>query len=105
MPKRDTPEREVKRKITVFLDSLQRCYYRMHVPFGYGKKSIDYEGCINGRFFGIEAKSPDNDAKVTPLQRDTLIAIVEAGGGAFIVSTDEGLNAFKRWAFLCFSNR
>lgn len=105
MPRRDVLEREVKKRISTFLDSLQRCYYRMYVPFGYGKKSIDYEGCINGHFFGIEAKSPDKDADLTPLQRDTLLDIVAAGGGAFIISTDEGLDAFKRWAFLCFSNR
>ena len=105
MPRRDVLERNVKRMITAYLDGLVeagKCYYRMPVLFGYGKKGIDYEGCIVGRYFGIEAKSPDKDADLTPLQRDTCLDILVGGGKVFIISTPEGLGAFMRWVERCF---
>jgi hypothetical protein len=102
MPRRDTLERDVKRRITKYLDSLSMCYYRMNVPFGFGKKSIDYEGCICGYFFGIEAKSPDDAADLTPLQRDCCLEILAGGGKVFVISCDDGLRSFKRWVDMCY---
>ena len=106
MPRRDVLEREVKKRITLFLDLLPvhgiPCYYRMPVPVGYGKSGIDYEGCVCGFYFGIEAKSPDEDADLTPRQRETLLDILAGGGAAFVISSDAGLHAFMRWAHRCY---
>jgi hypothetical protein len=105
MARREVLEREIKKRISAYLDSLSSAsvpvYYRMHVPFGYGKKSIDYEGCICGRFFGIEAKSPDNAAGLTVQQRDTCLDILAGGGKVFIISDHVGLSAFMRWVERC----
>lgn len=107
MPKRTTLERIVKRGITGYLLSLQqpgsgvRCYFRMPVPGGYGTSGLDYEGCIEGHYFNIEAKSPDDDADLTPRQRMTAKAVLEGGGKVFIISCDAGLAAFRRWVEQC----
>lgn len=101
MPRRKIAEREVKRMISAYLDDLPLqgvpCYYRMPVPSGYGTSGIDYEGCVMGCYFGIEAKSPDEDADLTPRQRDTLLDILGGGGMAFVISTPAGLQVFKNW--------
>lgn len=99
MPRRKKPERDVKRAIDRFLDALPCCYYRKHVPTGYNNPGIDYEGCVRGAFFGIEAKSPDPDADLTPRQRDTCLEILAGGGSAFVISCDDGLRAFQQWAY------
>jgi hypothetical protein len=105
MPSRKTLEREIKKRITAYLDSLPSAgvpvYYRMPVPFGYGTSGIDYEGCILGLYFGIEAKSPDNSGGLTPRQRDTCLDILAGGGKVFIISDHVGLSAFMRWVERC----
>jgi len=67
----------------------------MPVPTGYGQPGLDYEGCINGQFFAIEAKAPGE--WLTPRQRRTARDMVTGGGKVFIVSSPEGLEAFVRW--------
>lgn len=100
-----TPEGRVKAVITNYLNTLQRpnsgvvCYYRMPVPTGYGKPGLDYEGCINGRFFAIEAKAPGE--WLTPRQRRTTIEILSGGGAVFCVSSSAGVQSFKRWVERC----
>lgn len=107
MPSRKTLEALVKRGVTGYLLTLQsppssvRCYFRMPVPTGYGKSGLDYEGCIEGFFFAIETKSPDDDADLTPRQRSTALSIIEGGGKVFIISCDEGLASFRRWVDQC----
>lgn len=103
-----TPEGEVKKKITALLNSLQlpnsgvSCYYRMPVPTGYGKSGLDYEGCINGLFFAIEAKAPGE--WLTTRQRDTALAILDGGGKVFVISGGDGLRAFAMWVCQCLTN-
>jgi len=107
VPSRTVLERLVKRAVTGYLLSLQqpdskvRCYFRMPVPGGYGKSGLDYEGCIEGYFFAIETKSPDDDADLTPRQRMMAKDIIAAGGKVFIVSCGAGLQAFRRWVNQC----
>jgi len=105
MPRRTVLERDVKREITKYLDALPvlgvPCYYRMHVPFGYGRSGLDYEGCIAGLFFAIEAKSPDDAADMTPLQRETALDILAGGGKVFVISGPDGLGAFYDWVDRC----
>lgn len=60
-----------------------------------GKPGLDYEGCVNGIFFAIEAKAPGE--WLTPRQRYTTVDILNGGGKVFAVSRAEGLDAFKRW--------
>jgi hypothetical protein len=67
----------------------------MPVPTGFGEPGLDYEGCLNGLFFAIETKAPGG--WLTPRQRRTALAILAGGGKVFIISSEEGLEAFKRW--------
>lgn len=58
-------------------------YYHMPVQNGYGAPTLDFIGCYQGRFFGVEAKRP---GKVpTARQELTMNAMREAGGAVFVV--------------------
>jgi hypothetical protein len=67
----------------------------MPVPSGFGKSGLDYNLCMWGLWVTIEAKAPNE--WLTPRQRGTARKIYEAGGKVFIISSDEGLDSFKRW--------
>jgi len=67
----------------------------MPVASPFGQPGLDYEGCINGLFFAIEAKAPGE--WLTPRQRLTARSMLTGGGKVFIISSEEGLEAFKRW--------
>jgi hypothetical protein len=90
-----TPEGNVKKKIKKLLDSYKELYYEMPVPSGYGKSGLDYQGCFHGKYFAIEAKAPGK--KPTPLQEETIRRIEEAGGVAFVISDDRGVQLLDAW--------
>jgi hypothetical protein len=54
----------------------------------------DLEGCLEGRFFGIEVKVPERRGRITPLQNYTLAAIRGAGGYAGVMTTVEEAQEF-----------
>lgn len=91
-------EADVKKRVSAYLSSLH-CYWRMPVPGGYGRPSLDYEGCWMGWFFAIETKAPGE--WLTPRQRGTAREIWASGGAVFVISRQEGLEAFKRWVNRC----
>jgi hypothetical protein len=85
-----TPEGKVKRKINALLKSYgPKIYYDMPVPGGYGKRALDYIGCVDGKYFSIEAKKPGG--KPTEIQHQTIKSMREAGAIVFVVSNDEEL--------------
>lgn len=91
-----TPEGRIKNKIRKLLDGYgTNLYYYMPVPSGYGRRTVDYLGCIRGVFFAIEAKRPKG--KPTALQNAALEQIEHAGGIGFVVNDDETLAGLKRW--------
>lgn len=90
-----TPEGKVKKKIKKVLDSYPGVYYEMPVPSGYGKSGLDYQGCFYGQYFAIEAKAPGKEP--TPLQQETIRSIKEAGGTAFVISDDKGVQLLDMW--------
>lgn len=87
-----TPEGRVKREIKKVLD---RCdaYYEMPVPGGFGKPGLDFHGCIEGRYFAVEAKAPGK--KPTRRQENTISEIERRGGRVFVVDGDVG--ELERW--------
>lgn len=107
MPSRVVLERAVKRMVSGYLLSLQmpgstvRCFFRRPVPYGFDASGLDYEGCVEGHYFSIETKSPDDDADLTPRQRGTAMRILDGGGKVFIISCTDGLLAFKHWVEQC----
>ena len=95
-----TPEGKVKKKINKLLDSYRPLlYYHMPVPYGYGRTTIDYLGCVCGLFFGIEAKGHTSGDKSRPTERQE--GVIEdmraAEGKVFVINDDDGLVELAAW--------
>ena len=91
-----TPEGRIKKKIKTLLDEYEtKIYYYMPVPSGYGAATVDYLGCANGVFFGIEAKAPGGHP--TPRQRAVLVQIEMAGGRGFVIDSEAGVLMLRTW--------
>ena len=95
-----TPEGKRKQKINKLLDSYKPLlYYHMPVPYGYGRTTIDYIGCVCGLFFGIEAKGHASGKKGQPTERQEGVIddMNVAGGKTFVVNDDESLAMLAAW--------
>lgn len=92
-----TPEGKIKLLVKVVLKQYP-VYGWWPVPAGYGENSLDYVGCINGKFFAIETKAPGK--KLTPRQLEISERIQKAGGKVFVVCDEESLDALEDWLFL-----
>jgi len=91
-----TPEGKMKRRVSALLKAYEpELYYWMPVPGGYGESTLDYVGCLHGKFFAIETKAPDK--KPTPRQLQIANRMILAGADVFIVGTDEQLECLHRW--------
>lgn len=83
-----TPEGKVKAKIKKILDAAG-AYYFSPATGGYGRSGVpDFVGCINGKFFGVEAKAEGNEA--TALQLRELNKIRAAGGIGLLITGNRG---------------
>lgn len=76
-----TPEGKVKEKIKQVLRE-HGAYYHMPVQNGMGKPSLDFIGCINGRFLAVEAKAERGSLT---LRQKATIADMEAAGAFVLV--------------------
>ena len=98
-----TPEGAIKAHIDKMLDDYQSIgvvmWWFKPVQYGMGKRALDYVCCIAGRFVAIEAKR--DGGTLRPLQRQTALDMLAAGGKVFIISRAEGLQAFARWLGTC----
>ncbi len=72
-----TQEAYLKQQIKSWLKD-RGAYFYMAVPHGYGRQTIDFLCCWEGRFLGIETKAPGK--KPTPRQMVCLNEIKAAGG-------------------------
>jgi hypothetical protein len=90
-----TPEGRTKAKITKLLKEFD-CWYYMPVPGGWGRRTVDYLGLINGRMFAIEAKKAGKD-KPTTLQENELNKINGCGGECFFINSEEGVERLRTW--------
>lgn len=81
-----TPEGKVKAKVRLALNTLRDkgypVYYHMPVQNGMGKPTLDFIGCINGKFFAIETKAPGK--KPTERQESTIMEMHKAGAAVFV---------------------
>lgn len=85
-----TPEGKVKRDVKEYLKTLDKCWYFMPVPFGYGIRGVpDFVVCHKGRFVGIETKSSKGPRKAW--QEAVGALIVQAGGAYFVIRSLEEL--------------
>ena len=90
-----TPEGRVKALVSAYLRSVPGLWYNMPVPSGYGRPTLDYLGCVKGRFFAIETKAPGK--KPTGRQEATMEAMRAAGAAVFVVRDADDLCLVKEW--------
>lgn len=89
-----TPEGKVKNKVKVVLKKYN-AYWHCPVQNGMGSPSLDFICCIRGKYFGIETKA--GNKKPTPRQESTIEAIQLAGGRAFVVNEETGMDLLEMW--------
>jgi hypothetical protein len=80
-----TPEARVKDKIKKVLKAYG-AYWHMPVQSGLGAPSLDFVGCVRGRFYAVEAKAKGK--KPTPRQNITIMEMERAGGRVFVIDGD-----------------
>lgn len=82
-----TPEGRVKAEVRrIFREHGGLC--DLNVMTGYGLNSrADFTACYMGRFIAIETKA-DSRSRITPLQLQYLVSVLDAGGVALIIHTD-----------------
>lgn len=93
-----TPEGKVKTKVKAALKHLQDkgypVYYHMPVTNGMGAPTLDFVGCINGKYFAIETKAPGK--KATPRQENTISEMKKAGAAVLVWDGRDSLE-FASW--------
>ena len=89
-----TPESKVKARVSKVLKT-HNAYYYMPVPGGFGKQSVDYLGCHNGRFFAIETKA--GNKKPTARQDACMQEMSAAGGKTFLINDETGTKELEAW--------
>lgn len=80
-----TPEGDVKRQIKAYLKSIG-AYQFWPVQTGMGASTVDCLACVNGKFFAIEVKRK-GVMQATPRQRQTIKAVSDAKGVAFVTDS------------------
>lgn len=84
-----TPEQRVKAAVKAVLDDLGVWHFSP-VSNGMGRHGIpDIVACAQGRFLAIETKREGRGYDTTPLQRQCLDEIAQAGGAAVVISTTD----------------
>lgn len=90
-----TPEGKVKRKIKEWFKA-RGISYAMPMGTGYGTSGVsDFLACWNGRFLAVEAKAPGKRSNTTPLQKNYLHEVEDAGGIAIVVDDVSQLDALE----------
>lgn len=91
-----TPEGRVKDAVKRLLKRYPH-YGWWPVPAGFGENSLDWVGCVGGRFVAIETKAPGKSP--TPLQELVIRRIHAAGGVTFVIDETDGaqLDALEDW--------
>lgn len=95
------PEAEFQSAVIKFLSIRygKDFWYINHLG-GVGQRSgiPDLLCCIRGRFLALEIKSPKGAGRLGPKQKVEMEAIQRAGGGAYVISNFEELEAaLKEW--------
>lgn len=89
-----TPEGKVKDRVKAVLKKYN-AYWHCPVQNGMGAPSLDFIGCCNGMYFGIETKA--GSKQPTPRQAITMKTIEAAGGKVFLINELEGLDTLEYW--------
>ncbi len=92
-----TPESKVKDRIKGIFKA-HGVYWLMPMGTGYGKSGVpDFIACINGKFFGVEAKA--GKGQTTALQ-DREMDFIRAAGGTALIINERNLHELENWIIL-----
>ena len=89
-----TPEGKVKERVKKVLREFE-AYWHCPVQNGMGAPSLDFICCHKGRYFGIETKA--GNKRPTPRQETTIGQIRLAGGLAFVINEESGMDELRDW--------
>jgi hypothetical protein len=92
-----TPEGRMKMRVRKRLAECSApVYLFMPVQNGMGEATLDFIGCIGGKFFGVETKA--GYGGMTPRQLHTAMRMREAGAAVFLLNENpEGWHDFDFW--------
>lgn len=79
-----TPEGKIKARFKSRINGLKRVYQFWPVQTGMGAATLDWLGCVNGRFVSVEFKA-DATKHLTPRQKITQREMVDAGAVVLVV--------------------
>ena len=100
----NTPEGRVKKRLKDLFKAMKErglpIYYHMAVQNGMGKPSLDFTGCVRGKYFAIEAKAPGKEP--TKRQEDTIKEMRDAGA-TVLVFDGTNYEELKQWLGKLFS--
>jgi len=85
-------EQKIQKKITNWLES--EGYYVIKVVSATRAGVPDILTCVNGKFVGIEVKTPKTKSNVSPLQAFNLTKIVVCGGHSLVAWSLEQVKEF-----------
>lgn len=88
------PEQKIQKQITDYLTSLHA--YHFKVITATKKGILDVTVCLDGKFIGIEVKTPKTMNTVSALQAYNIEKIEKAGGIAFVASSVEDVKFYFR---------
>lgn len=93
-----TTERELTRFATELFKWAERlhpgfCWYRNHQTLGCRPGRPDFELIVDGRFYGLELKSPGGRGKLSPAQEEERERIQRAGAMFFVCTNPEDVIA------------
>lgn len=90
-----TPEGTVKDKVKKVLDRYKPdLFYEMPVVSMYGRRSIDFICCYDGRYFIIETKR--RGERPTPDQDERIRNVQNAHGTALVID-DDTVHVLEMW--------
>jgi hypothetical protein len=96
-----TPESKVKDKLHKFLkayrDKGAKVKWAFKAGTMYGSDEVDLVMCLYGQYVAVELKRLDGKGVLTLRQKVFLSDVLEAGGVAVVIDSQESYDGFVKW--------
>lgn len=96
-----TPESKVKARLHKFLKAYKERGAKVKWSFKagtmYGSDEVDLVMCLYGFYIAVEIKRLDGKGKLTLRQKVSLGDVLEAGGRAIVIQSEEDYDGFVKW--------
>jgi hypothetical protein len=104
-----TPESKVKDKLKKFLIAYKARGAKVSWSFKagsmYGADELDLTLCLYGQYVEVELKRLDGKGTLTLRQKMRIANILEAGGMALVIDSQESYDGFVNWLNVQFISR